>query len=92
MLLRITREADKPGIEMVTIDAGPGVQDTSAALRDGHSTSGTLGIGLGAIRRLADFCDLYSAPGHGTVLVARFWPAAPPGPGSLRGPGPADHR
>ncbi len=73
MLLRIGREGGKPGIEMVTIDVGPGLADTSAALRDGHSTSGTLGIGLGAIQRLADFCELYSAPGHGTVLVARFW-------------------
>ena len=79
MLLRISREGGRPGIEMVTIDAGPGVQDTGAALRDGHSTSGTLGIGLGAIRRLADFYDLYSAPGHGTVLVARFWPQPRPG-------------
>jgi anti-sigma regulatory factor (Ser/Thr protein kinase) len=85
MLLRITRDAttsdgstrdgDGPGIELVTIDAGPGFRDTGAALRDGHSTSGTLGIGLGAISRLADFCDLYSMPGHGTALVARFWPA-----------------
>jgi anti-sigma regulatory factor (Ser/Thr protein kinase) len=74
MLLRIGRDGGKPGIEMVTVDAGPGMQDTSVALRDGHSTSGTLGIGLGAIRRLADFCDLYSVPGHGTVVVARFWP------------------
>ena len=73
MLLRIGRDGGKPGIEMVTIDAGPGLADTSAALRDGHSTSGTLGIGLGAIRRLADVCELYSAPGHGTVLVAKFW-------------------
>jgi anti-sigma regulatory factor (Ser/Thr protein kinase) len=78
MLLRITRVGGAPGIEMVTIDAGPGVHDTDAALRDGHSTSGTLGIGLGAIRRLADFCDLYSVPGHGTALVARFWPAPRP--------------
>ena len=69
-----SRDADPPGIELVTIDAGPGLRDVSAALRDGHSTAGTLGIGLGAIRRLADFCDLYSVPGHGTVLVARFWP------------------
>ena len=53
MLLRITRCGDHPGIEMVTIDAGPGMPDTGAALRDGHSTSGTLGIGLGAISRLA---------------------------------------
>jgi anti-sigma regulatory factor (Ser/Thr protein kinase) len=81
MLLRIAREGGKPGIELVTIDGGPGVRDVAAALRDGHSTSGTLGIGLGAIRRLADFCDLYSAPGHGTALVARFW--AEPHPGTL---------
>jgi anti-sigma regulatory factor (Ser/Thr protein kinase) len=79
MLLRITREGGKPGIEMVSIDAGPGLRDAAAALRDGHSTSGTLGIGLGAIRRLADFCDLYSVPGHGTALVARFWPQPHPG-------------
>lgn len=74
MLLRLARGDGSPGIEMVTIDAGPGFHDSKAALRDGHSTSGTLGIGLGAIRRLADFCDLYSVPGHGSALVARFWP------------------
>lgn len=78
MLLRIGRDGGQPGIEMVTIDAGPGLHDTSAALRDGHSTTGTLGIGLGAIRRLADFCELYSARGHGTALVARFWPTPRP--------------
>ena len=82
MLLRITRDAVRPGIELVTIDAGPGFRDTGAALRDGHSTSGTLGIGLGAINRLADFYDLYSMPGHGTALVARFWPA--PGEAAAR--------
>ena len=92
MLLRITRDGATrdgtvgdgggPGIELVTIDTGPGFRDTAAALRDGHSTSGTLGIGLGAIRRLADFCDLYSTPGHGTALVARFWPS--PREGAVR--------
>ena len=85
MLLRIARDSDRPGIEMVTIDAGPGFRDTGAALRDGHSTSGTLGIGLGAINRLADFCDLYSTPGHGTALVARFFPA--PGEAQARSAG-----
>jgi anti-sigma regulatory factor (Ser/Thr protein kinase) len=78
LLLRVNRDLEQPGIELVTIDAGPGLPDVSAALRDGHSTAGTLGIGLGAIRRLADFADLYSVPGHGTALVARFWPV--PGP------------
>ena len=85
MLLRITRAGDTPGIELVTIDAGPGLRDAGAAMRDGHSTSGTLGIGLGAIRRAADFCDLYSVPGHGTVLVARFWPEPRPEADSCAG-------
>ncbi len=85
MLLRITRGGGQPGIELVTIDAGPGLRDSRAALRDGHSTSGTLGIGLGAIRRLSDFCDLYSVAGHGTVLVARFWPTPRQGAASAAG-------
>jgi anti-sigma regulatory factor (Ser/Thr protein kinase) len=82
LLLRVNRDLEQPGIELVTIDAGPGLADVSAALRDGHSTAGTLGIGLGAIGRLADFTDLYSVPGHGTALVARFWPV--PGPPVIR--------
>jgi anti-sigma regulatory factor (Ser/Thr protein kinase) len=80
MLLRITRAGLRPGIELVTIDAGPGLRDTSAALRDGHSTSGTLGIGLGAINRLADFCDLYSMP----AMAQRWWPGSGPSPARQR--------
>jgi anti-sigma regulatory factor (Ser/Thr protein kinase) len=84
LLLRVNRDETAPGIELVTIDAGPGVADVDAAMRDGHSTAGSLGIGLGAIRRLADFSDLYSVPNHGTALIARFRPE--PGTGSA---GPA---
>jgi anti-sigma regulatory factor (Ser/Thr protein kinase) len=72
--LGVNRDGDPPGIDIVTIDAGPGLPDVAAAMRDGHSTAGTLGIGLGAIQRLADSCDLYSMPGHGTALTARFHP------------------
>jgi anti-sigma regulatory factor (Ser/Thr protein kinase) len=78
MLLRIAREGGRPGIELVTIDAGPGLRDAGVALRDGHSTSGTLGIGLGTIARLADFYELYSGTGRSTALVARFWPEPRP--------------
>jgi anti-sigma regulatory factor (Ser/Thr protein kinase) len=77
LLLCVNRDGPQPGIDLVTIDAGPGVRDVPAALRDGHSTAGTLGIGLGAIQRLADFADLYSRPGHGTALVARFCVSPP---------------
>ncbi|MEP7024119.1 MAG: ATP-binding protein [Actinomycetota bacterium] len=74
VLLRASHDGGEPGIELVTIDTGPGMADVGAALRDGHSTAGTLGIGLGAIRRAADFCDVYSLAGRGTTLVARFRP------------------
>jgi anti-sigma regulatory factor (Ser/Thr protein kinase) len=77
--LGVNRDGDPPGINLVTIDAGPGLADVDAVLRDGHSTAGTLGIGLGAIRRLADSFDLYSRPGRGTALAARFVPALPAG-------------
>jgi anti-sigma regulatory factor (Ser/Thr protein kinase) len=74
------------GIDLVTIDAGPGIANIPAALQDGTSTAGTLGIGLGAIRRAADFCAVYSRPGHGTTLAARFLARrAEPGPAAWAG-------
>ena len=79
LLLCVNRDGEPPGLDLVTIDAGPGVRDVSAAVRDGHSTAGTLGIGLGTIAHLADFTDLYSRAGHGTSLVARFC-GSPPTP------------
>jgi anti-sigma regulatory factor (Ser/Thr protein kinase) len=86
LLLRITRDGDWASIELVTIDSGPGMTDVGAALRDGHSTAGTLGIGLGAIHRAADFCDVYSLPGRGTSLAARFGlKPGPPGGAGVRG-------
>ncbi|MFE4212316.1 ATP-binding SpoIIE family protein phosphatase [Streptomyces sp. NPDC056844] len=72
-LLRTVRTPSDAGVEFVTTDDGPGMADVAYALADGTSTSGTLGIGLGAISRLADFFDLHSLPGRGTVLTARFW-------------------
>jgi anti-sigma regulatory factor (Ser/Thr protein kinase) len=78
LLLRIGPAADGRGIELVTIDTGPGIADLPAALRDGTSTAGTLGIGLGAIGRIADFSDVYSVPGRGTTLAARFLPRPAP--------------
>jgi anti-sigma regulatory factor (Ser/Thr protein kinase) len=87
LLLCVNRDGPSPGIDMVTIDAGPGVRDVSAAVRDSHSTAGSLGIGLGAIQRLADSADMYSLPGRGTSLVARFLPGGttPPDPPALGG-------
>jgi anti-sigma regulatory factor (Ser/Thr protein kinase) len=61
------------GIELLCLDAGPGMRDPAACMADGYSTGGSMGTGLGAIRRLAHGFDLYSSPGRGTAVVTRFW-------------------
>lgn len=61
------------GIRALALDKGPGIKDMAAALRDGHSTAGTPGNGLGAIKRLSNVFEVYSAPGAGTAVLAEVW-------------------
>ena len=81
-----------PGIELFYCDKGPGIYDLDRAVRDGASSSGSLGGGMGAIRRLMHEFDVYSTvrttpqtlsarrrTTHGTALLGRKW-AAPPTP------------
>ncbi|MFF8971679.1 SpoIIE family protein phosphatase [Streptomyces sp. NPDC014995] len=63
-------------VQIVAVDHGPGMADVPAALGDGFSTAGSLGAGLGTCRRVADDFDLHSAPGRGTVALARVGAAA----------------
>jgi anti-sigma regulatory factor (Ser/Thr protein kinase) len=59
------------GIDVISIDKGPGMADVNACLRDGFSTGGTPGTGLGATQRLADRFSIHSQPGRGTLIAAR---------------------
>ncbi|SEG65017.1 Anti-sigma regulatory factor (Ser/Thr protein kinase) [Thermomonospora echinospora] len=72
LLLRVVRDADHAAIEMVCTDSGPGIADVPAVMVDGQSSTGTLGIGMGMIARIADHSHVYSLPRRGTVLIARF--------------------
>ena len=78
VLLRIVHEAGACGVEMLALDRGPGMANAAACLRDGYSTTGTTGTGLGAIRRLSSEFDVHSIPGVGTAVLARFWATTPP--------------
>lgn len=70
-LWRSVQQQGQTGIEMIAIDKGPGIAHLYQALQDGYSTSGTAGEGLGAIKRLANFFDVYSQPNRGTVVLCR---------------------
>jgi anti-sigma regulatory factor (Ser/Thr protein kinase) len=73
VLLRLVRWGDAAGVQLVAIDKGPGMHDFEASSVDGYSTGGTLGIGLGAVARMASELDVYSQIGPGTVLAATVW-------------------
>lgn len=62
----------KPVFEIVCVDKGPGMTDLKLMQKDGFSTAGTLGHGLGAIKRLSDISQIYSIPGWGTILYAKI--------------------
>jgi anti-sigma regulatory factor (Ser/Thr protein kinase) len=66
------------GIEIIAVDRGPGMANVSECMRDGFSTAGTAGNGLGAIRRLAHVFDIYSRPLQGTVVLAQCVRTPPP--------------
>ncbi|WP_353945512.1 ATP-binding SpoIIE family protein phosphatase [Streptomyces sp. HUAS MG91] len=87
--LRPSRTGGRVEVECLCLDTGPGMADVAGAVRDGHSSTGTLGIGLGAIDRLADTFDVHSLPGRGTVLLARFRAERPVSTGEFHGPRPA---
>ena len=72
LLFQILGDEDSPVVELLAIDRGPGMDDVERCLRDGYSTAGTPGTGLGAVRRLATEFDIHSAPGEGTIVMARF--------------------
>ena len=71
LLVREIHDGPQREIEILAIDRGPGMSDVSRSLVDGHSTAGTPGTGLGAVRRLADDFDVYSEQTRGTVILAR---------------------
>jgi anti-sigma regulatory factor (Ser/Thr protein kinase) len=78
VVMRQLREDQPSGIEILCIDRGPGMTDLAGCFRDGYSSSGTMGTGLGAARRIAHAFDIFSAPGQGTVAVARLWAGGAP--------------
>lgn len=59
-------------IDVLALDKGPGMANVAEALRDGFSTGGSLGMGLGVIARLSTCFEISSVPGKGTALLARI--------------------
>jgi anti-sigma regulatory factor (Ser/Thr protein kinase) len=77
ILIGAFEDNEGSGIELLAIDQGPGIGNVEQCLRDGYSSAGTAGNGLGAIIRQSQLVDIASWPGLGTGVLARIQPGTP---------------
>lgn len=71
VLIQVLDDGVTPELELLAIDRGPGMQDMDACMRDGYSSGGTAGCGLGAVSRLSSTFDAFSVAGQGTVVMSK---------------------
>jgi serine/threonine-protein kinase RsbT len=67
------QEGARRGLRLTFVDHGPGIADVEQAMRDGYTTGGGLGLGLGGARRLASAFEIRSRPGEGTWVRIVKW-------------------
>lgn len=77
-IMRAQSSASMAGIDVLAIDDGPGIVDLATSIRDGVSTAGTAGTGLGALQRQSDEFDVWSMREMGAAFFMRLWRGSPP--------------
>ncbi|MGZ3885543.1 MAG: ATP-binding protein, partial [Bacteroidia bacterium] len=73
LLYKFHFEKEEPVLELICIDNGPGMRDVSNSMKDGVSTTNTLGQGIGSIMRLSSFSQIYSQEGWGTIVYLKIF-------------------
>jgi serine/threonine-protein kinase RsbT len=71
--LEMLQEGLRKGLRLAFEDKGPGIPDIDLALRDGYTSGGGMGLGLGGARRLVNEFDIVSKVGEGTRVTVTRW-------------------
>ncbi len=71
--VEIIRENNRQGLRLTFEDKGPGISDIERAMKDGFTSGGGLGLGLGGAKRLSNEFTLDSRPGEGTRVTIIRW-------------------
>ncbi|WP_146849850.1 SpoIIE family protein phosphatase [Brevifollis gellanilyticus] len=79
LLLRMLDDGGPDAVEILSLDQGPGSANFGACMRDGYSTAGTAGTGLGAVQRASEYFETFSQLGTGTVILSQLCPNKPMG-------------
>ena len=66
-------DGKRRGLRLTFTDQGPGIADAEQALKDGFTTGGGLGLGLGGAKRLSNEFEIRSQPGAGTTVRITRW-------------------
>ena len=70
---QILNDFGRRGLRLTFEDSGPGIADVEQALRDGFTTGGGLGLGLGGAKRLCNEFKIDTEPGRGTRITIARW-------------------
>jgi serine/threonine-protein kinase RsbT len=73
MRLEILNDGPRRGVRLTFEDRGPGIANVQQAMKDGFTTAGGLGLGLGGAKRLASEFDIVSRAGEGTRVTITRW-------------------
>ena len=73
MILQALQEGVRRGIKLDFIDRGPGIADIELAMKDGYTTGGGMGLGLGGAKRLSSEFNIDSKLGAGTRVTITRW-------------------
>jgi serine/threonine-protein kinase RsbT len=71
--VQLLAEGMRRGLRLTFSDRGPGIADIALAMKDGYTTGGGLGLGLGGAKRLSNEFSIDSAPGRGTRVSITRW-------------------
>jgi serine/threonine-protein kinase RsbT len=71
--LELVNDGIRRAVRLTFEDRGPGIADIQQALKDGYSTGGGLGLGLGGAKRLSNEFEIVSRPGEGTRITIARW-------------------
>ena len=71
--IELVQNGTRPGVRLTFVDRGPGIADIEQALKDGYTTGGGLGLGLGGAKRLSNEFSIVSQPGAGTRIMIVRW-------------------
>lgn len=75
MVLAGIKQAGGPVARILALDRGAGIPNLAKAMTDGYSTSGTMGGGLGAMKRIASALEVFSGK-TGTIVMLELGEAA----------------